>query len=141
MTFISIIIPFKKSKRYLRDCLESIYEQNLNDYEIILIVNGSDENIDDLIKSDNNLKKPMLFYTYDLDKYEQELRGFYIDIYSEVPGPLLKTTEEVIDAINNIEEISSQYSEKYDAFYDKFCSLEDGGASKRIFEKVWSESK
>lgn len=42
----------------------------------------------------------MLFYTYDLDKYEQELRGFYIDIYSEVPGPLLKTTEEVIDAIN-----------------------------------------
>lgn len=83
----------------------------------------------------------MLFYTYDLDKYEQELRGFYIDIYSEVPGPLLKTTEEVIDAINNIEEISSQYSEKYDAYYDKFCSLEDGGASKRIFEKVWSESK
>ena len=84
-----------------------------------------------------NLRRPILFYTYDLDKYENELRGFYIDIHSEVPGPLLRTTEEVIDALNNIDEIASQYSEKYDEFYDRFCSIEDGNASKRIFEKVW----
>ena len=84
-----------------------------------------------------NLRRPILFYTYDLDKYENELRGFYIDIHSEVPGPLLKTTEEVIDALNNIDEIASQYSEKYDEFYERFCSIEDGNASKRIFEKVW----
>ena len=45
MTFLSIIIPFKKGKRYLKDCLDSIREQRLKDYEIILIVNGSDENI------------------------------------------------------------------------------------------------
>ena len=45
MTFLSIIIPFKKGKRYLKDCLDSICEQRLKDYEIILIVNGSDENI------------------------------------------------------------------------------------------------
>ena len=84
-----------------------------------------------------NLRRPILFYTYDLDKYENELRGFYIDIHSEVPGPLLRTTEEVIDALNNIDEIASQYSEKYDEFYERFCSIEDGNASKRIFEKVW----
>ena len=55
MTFLSIIIPFKKGKRYLKDCLESIREQNLNDFEIILIVNGAVENIDDLISEFDNI--------------------------------------------------------------------------------------
>ncbi|HWT27288.1 MAG TPA: bifunctional glycosyltransferase family 2 protein/CDP-glycerol:glycerophosphate glycerophosphotransferase, partial [Mobilitalea sp.] len=34
-----------------------------------------------------NLKRPILFYTYDLDKYRDMLRGFYMDIETEVPGP------------------------------------------------------
>ena len=55
----------------------------------------------------------------------------------EVPGPLLKTTEEVIDAINNIDEITSHYSEKYDEFYNRFCHIEDGNASERIFDVVF----
>ena len=85
-----------------------------------------------------NLKRPILFYTYDLEEYENELRGFYIDIKTEVPGPLLKTTEEVLDAICHIDEISEEYSQRYDEFYDRFCSLDDGNASKRIVEAVWN---
>ena len=85
-----------------------------------------------------NLKRPILFYMYDLDQYENELRGFYIDIYKEIPGPILKTTEEVIDALRNIEDISNQYSKRYEEFYNKFCSLEDGNASKRICDKVFN---
>jgi CDP-glycerol glycerophosphotransferase len=84
-----------------------------------------------------NLRKPILYYTYDLEKYENVLRGFYIDIHEDVPGPLLKTTDEVIDAIKNIESLKSEYQEKYDKFYERFCSIEDGNASKRIVEKVW----
>ena len=84
-----------------------------------------------------NLRRPILFYTYDLEEYENELRGFYIDIKSEVPGPLLMTSEEVLDAIEHIDEISDEFSDKYDEFYDRFCSLDDGMASKRIVEKVW----
>ena len=70
-----------------------------------------------------NLKRPILFYTYDLKKYSSVLRGFYIDIEKEVPGPLLFTTEEVIDNIKNIDRISEEYKEKYDAFYNRFCYL------------------
>ena len=84
-----------------------------------------------------NLKRPILYYTYDLEKYENVLRGFYIDIHEDVPGPLLKTTDEVIDAIKNIESLKAEYQDKYDAFYERFCSIEDGNASKRIVEKVW----
>ena len=85
-----------------------------------------------------NLKRPILFYTYDLDRYSEMLRGFYIDIHSEVPGPLLFTTDEVIDAVLNIDEIKSEYAGRYDEFYERFCSIDDGNASKRIVEKIWN---
>lgn len=83
-----------------------------------------------------NLKRPILFYTYDLEKYENVLRGFYIDIHSEVPGPLLKTTDDVIDAVSNIDDLNEEYSDKYDEFYERFCSIEDGNASKRIMDII-----
>lgn len=86
-----------------------------------------------------NLKRPILYYTYDLDKYENVLRGFYIDIRKEVPGPLLETTDEVIDAIRNIDQLKEEYKEKYNQFYERFCSIDDGNASKRIVEKVWKK--
>ncbi len=83
-----------------------------------------------------NLKRPILYYVYDLDKYENVLRGFYIDIHSEVPGPLLKTTDEVIDAIVNIDDLKEEYSDRYDEFYERFCNFEDGNASKRIIDTI-----
>ena len=36
-----------------------------------------------------NLKRPVLYYTYDLDKYRDVLRGFYLDMEKDLPGPLL----------------------------------------------------
>ena len=36
--------------------------------------------------------KPMLFFTYDLEDYRDNLRGFYFDFEAEVPGPLLATS-------------------------------------------------
>lgn len=84
-----------------------------------------------------NLKRPILFYTYDIEKYKNQLRGFYIDMNSEIPGPLLYTSEEVVNAIQNIEEINEQYQMRYQEFYDRFCHLDDGNASKNIVEKVF----
>jgi CDP-glycerol glycerophosphotransferase len=87
-----------------------------------------------------NLKRPILFYTYDLDRYSNELRGFYLDIYNDVPGPLLYTTQEVINAINHIDEISEEYGKKYEEFYNTFCNIDDGNASKRIVERIWNKN-
>lgn len=84
-----------------------------------------------------NLKRPILFYTYDLDKYRDMLRGFYMDIESEVPGPLLFTNEEVVDAIKQIDTINMEYKEKYEEFYERFCSLEDGHASENVAKRVF----
>ncbi len=84
-----------------------------------------------------NLKRPMLFFTYDLEKYRDVLRGFYIDIEEELPGPLLFTTEEVIEALRNMTELTEEYKKKYDIFYEKFCAWEDGQASRKVANAVF----
>lgn len=83
-----------------------------------------------------NLKRPILFYTYDFDKYKNQLRGFYIDMNTEVPGPLLYTTEQVVQAIEDIDEITEEYKERYDQFYDRFCCYDDGHASEHVAEAM-----
>lgn len=83
-----------------------------------------------------NLKRPILFYTYDFDKYKNQLRGFYIDMNTEVPGPLLYTSEQVVQAIEVIDEITEEYKERYDQFYDRFCCYDDGHASEHVAEAM-----
>lgn len=84
-----------------------------------------------------NLKRPMLFFMYDLEKYRDILHGFYLDIEKELPGPILMTNDQVVDAIKNIDKIQEENAEKYQKFYDKFCCIDDGHASQRVVEEVF----
>ncbi|HKL79998.1 MAG TPA: CDP-glycerol glycerophosphotransferase family protein [Mobilitalea sp.] len=86
-----------------------------------------------------NLKRPMLFFTYDLEKYRDVLRGFYFDIEKEVPGPLVYTTEEVVEAVRNVKSIQIEYKQRYENFYGRFCEWEDGHASQKVVESVFSK--
>ena len=60
-----------------------------------------------------------------------------IDMNTEVPGPLLYTSEEVVNAILNIDQINEEYKERYEEFYKRFCCYDDGNASKHIVEEVF----
>ncbi|PKG22097.1 CDP-glycerol glycerophosphotransferase family protein [Niallia nealsonii] len=82
-----------------------------------------------------NLKRPIIFYVYDIETYRDKLRGFYFDFEKTAPGPLVKTTEEVIDYIKNVD--SMEFTEKYNDFYNTFCYLEDGNASSRVVKEVF----
>lgn len=84
-----------------------------------------------------NLRRPILFFTFDLEKYRDKLRGFYLDIETELPGPLLKTSDEVLNAIKNIEQVKEEYARKYEIFYDRFCSWENGTASEQTVKRVF----
>jgi CDP-glycerol glycerophosphotransferase len=83
--------------------------------------------------------KPMLFYTYDLAEYRDEIRGFYFDFEREAPGPLLATTEEVTDALEGLDSAESRYAEPYAQFLQRFCYLEDGRASERVIDAVFTD--
>jgi CDP-glycerol glycerophosphotransferase len=85
-----------------------------------------------------NTRKPQLFYTYDLPHYRDKLRGFYFDFESEAPGPLLETSDALIEAIRSIDSVSASYHKAYDAFIDRFCPLDDGKAAARVVDRVFS---
>lgn len=83
-----------------------------------------------------NLKRPMIFFVYDIEEYRDNLRGFYVDFEKIAPGPLVKTTEEVIDEILLLEKNNYRLPDQFEDFYKQFCEWEDGKASKRVVEKV-----
>ena len=86
-----------------------------------------------------NLRRPILYFTYDLEKYRDVLRGFYISIEDDVPGPLLFTNEEIVDAVKHIDQVNEKYKERYDKFYDRFCCFDDGHASERVVKQVFGD--
>ncbi len=81
-----------------------------------------------------NLKRPIIFYMYDLDAYRDDIRGFYLDI-KELPGNI------VTDEDSLIEEIAQTKNFVFDRKYEKFCNtynyLDDGNATQRVVEKVF----
>ena len=80
------------------------------------------------------LKRPMLFYCYDLEEYMDTLRGFYFDFLKEAPGPVVKTTEELLQAMKAYEGLD--YKEKYDAFVKKYNHADDGRAAQKVVSLI-----
>lgn len=78
--------------------------------------------------------KPLLFYAYDLDDYRDRLRGFYFDLAEDPPGPVLRTQDEVFDALADLPGVEGRYREAYARFRASYCSLEDGHATERVVD-------
>ena len=80
------------------------------------------------------LKRPMYFFAYDLEQYKNDLRGFYFDFLAQAPGPVVQTTEELVEAIQK-EEVAD-----YKACYEVFCKTynpwDNGTASIQIVNKI-----
>lgn len=81
------------------------------------------------------LKRPIIFYVFDIEEYRDKLRGFYFDFEKEAPGPLVRNTEQLLEAINSTEE-HQEITDKVKKFREDFCYLEDGEASKRVVEST-----
>jgi CDP-glycerol glycerophosphotransferase len=86
-----------------------------------------------------NTGRPMLFFTYDLDTYRDEVRGFYFDFLERAPGPLLRTSDQVAEALRDLDAVRARYAQRYADFVAQFCELDDGGAAARVVERVFSQ--
>lgn len=76
--------------------------------------------------------RPMIFYAYDLEEFSDHGRGFYKDYESYVPGPVVKTTEELLKVMKE---------QKWDMEYQKQFVKEayaymDGESTKRVVDFV-----
>lgn len=78
------------------------------------------------------LNRPIYFYMYDIDEYEGMLRGFYLNVYEDLPGKIYKEEESMLKAIKR-EEFDKDAME---LFRERFSYLEDGNATKRVLDIV-----
>ncbi len=79
--------------------------------------------------------KPMLFFAYDVERYGDEVRGFYFDLEAQAPGPVLRTSDEVVAALRA--GAYDQHADAYAAFVKTYCPYDDGFASARVIERLW----
>lgn len=79
-----------------------------------------------------NLNRPMIFYMYDLDQYANELRGFYLNL-EELPGRIVRTEEELIDAVHAAEGTRPDHT----VFNRRFNPFEDGASAERVTEVIF----
>ena len=82
------------------------------------------------------LHKPMLFFTYDLEEYSEQLRGMYVDIAKEAPGPLVLNTDQLVDTIDHLDTEMEKCRERYQRFIDKFLTYEQGDSCRQVVERV-----
>ena len=85
--------------------------------------------------------KPIVIFPYDLEDYQRRLRGFYLDLAREAPGPLVTTTEGVVTALQELPERNAEYGERYARFRQRFCPLDDGRATERLLEHMLSATR
>ncbi len=80
------------------------------------------------------LNKPMLFYAFDLKKYEKE-RGFYEPYAAMVPGKIVKTVPALVKAL----EEEDYESEKLSGFIKKNFKYTDGKSTDRVIDLIFGE--
>lgn len=78
------------------------------------------------------LNRPIYFYMYDIDEYEGMLRGFYLDVYKDLPGKIYKDEQSMLSAIKRGEFDAALMQ----SFRERFTYLEDGKATKRVLDIV-----
>ena len=80
-------------------------------------------------------EKPMAFFAFDIDDYE-DWRGFYYPYDELAPGPIVRTTEELVDYLENLDQRFDL--DRVKEFRLKFMSACDGHATDRIIGELIS---
>jgi CDP-glycerol glycerophosphotransferase (TagB/SpsB family) len=77
------------------------------------------------------LNKPIIAYAYDIDSYLDE-RGFYYDYDFIIPGPIFKSTDDIVEYISNLKSLYVDHSKFIEFFMDRI----DGNSTKRVLELI-----
>ena len=128
--FIANVFDFEKYKGFVYNASDVDDINELYIMSDILITDYSSVFFDYA-----NLKRPLIFYMYDLEHYRDESNGFYFDVEKNLPGKIVKTDDDLIKEILRLSK-EFKYDEKYKQFNEKFNYLDDGEASKRVVETV-----
>ena len=82
------------------------------------------------------LRRPIIHFAYDLDRYRDDVRGMYYDYRRTCPGPVVSTSDELFDALEDLDGVRRRMRTPLAAFADMFCHLDDGHATERVLDLV-----
>ncbi|MGM9948353.1 CDP-glycerol glycerophosphotransferase family protein [Floccifex sp.] len=99
----------------IADCLVTDYSSVFFDYAI--------------------LNRPIYFYMYDLEEYAQDLRGFYLDIHTDLPGKIYREEDSLLASIQK-QEFDFEHLKEFNSYFN---NKEDGHASKRVVDILYKE--
>lgn len=97
----------------------------------LLISDYSSVSIDFLLT-----KKPILFYAYDYEIYQKLSRKLHYDLLQDAPGAVCKTEEDLLQAIQNIDEESAHYQAIYKKNITIFHRYTDGHSCHRLLQCI-----
>jgi CDP-glycerol glycerophosphotransferase (TagB/SpsB family) len=76
--------------------------------------------------------KPIVYCVPDLDRYANELRGFYADLLAEAPGPVVRTTAEVAYEVRHADADAERFESAMASWRERFTYRDDGRAAERV---------
>ncbi|MED1809722.1 CDP-glycerol glycerophosphotransferase family protein [Bacillus subtilis] len=119
---------------------------DINSYKFILDMSHEDINVlmvvsyllitdySSVIFEYSILRKPMIFFAYDLEDYQSE-RGFYFDYKSNVPGPIVKNTAELTGIIKQ----NKFDLQKVSNFCNYYIVGNKGATTKRVLNEIFQD--
>jgi CDP-glycerol glycerophosphotransferase len=81
--------------------------------------------------------RPILFYCYDLDLYASQVRGFYLDMDRDLPGPVARDTGQLLALLADLPAVAADHAGRYREFRERYCALADGQAARRVVDAVF----
>jgi CDP-glycerol glycerophosphotransferase len=78
-----------------------------------------------------NTGRPIVLYAYDLEAFRDHVRGLYVDLEALAPGPIVRTGEELAEALR------APAAPAYEEFAATFCEFDDGRATERVVNRVF----
>jgi len=115
----------------LRDRIVDGRELDVATNDLLLIVDLLITDYSSVIYEFSTLGRPMLFFAYDLERYAAE-RGFYQPYEAFVPGRIVRTSEELVDAIRR----SDCHVEKVEPFASRNVGGTDGRSTDRVIDLI-----
>ncbi|KQZ75844.1 CDP-glycerol glycerophosphotransferase family protein [Nocardioides sp. Root151] len=81
--------------------------------------------------------KPMVFLVPDLVDYADEKRGFLFPFTNSAPGPLVDTTEQVIDLVRDVPALTAEWAWAIDEFNATYNAWQDGRSAARAVDLLF----
>ncbi len=121
---------FPVPKEYREFCVD--VGETLSIEDLLIVADICVTDYSSIIFEYSLMRRPMLFFAYDIEKYYDE-RGFYYPYEGFVPGPIVRTTKELVCQIKNIETFDMTLVEAFCAKYMSGC---DGHSTERMMRYV-----